>query len=357
MERNEAHAVLRCAAGRHGDTRFTAALASLIVCTLAWFPARAHAESPPQSTSSMPAAARPWAAGVSESEQAIALDLFAAGNREFTESRFPQALAKYKEAIQHWDHPAIRYNMAVCLIMIDQPVDARDNIQRSLAYGAAALGPNAHGQALTYRKLLDAQLGHLKIECQEPGAQVTLDGKLLFTGPGMAETFLIAGEHQVVATKAGLLTASKTLVVVAGKLSTYNIKPLTPPGPRWWHWKPLLATGVVVAGFGVAFHASSSRNFTAFDERFRQLPCAAAGCPDLDVPPGLSNQLGRARQQQQIAVGSYIVGGSLIVGAIVLLYLNQRPIERTADRSPTARITVAPTVSADMFGILVSASH
>jgi hypothetical protein len=351
--------VQRCAALQEDMVKldFTATLASLIVCTLAWLPARTHAQPPPQSTSSTQAEARPWAAGVPESEQAIALDLFAAGNREFTESRFPQALVKYKEAIQHWDHPAIRYNMAVCLIMIDQPVEARDNIQRSLAYGAAALGPNAHGQALTYRKLLDAQLGHLKIECQEPGAQVTLDGKHLFTGPGMAEKSLIAGEHQVVATKAGLLTVSKTLVVVAGKLSTYNIKPSTLPAARWWHWKPLLATGVVVAGTGVAFHAYSSRNFSDFDKRFRKLPCSGTGCPDVDVGPQLSNQLIRARRQQQIAVGSYIAGGSLIVGAIVLLYLNQRPLERTAYRSPTARITAAPAVSADMFGILLSASH
>lgn len=341
------------------DLRTT--LAAVIACMLAWFPARTHAQSPPpatpSATSSVQGQARPWATGVPESEQAIALDLFAAGNREFTESRFPQALARYKEAIQHWDHPAIRYNMAVCLIMVDQPVEARDNLERSLAYGAAALGPNAYGQALTYRKLLDAQLGHLKIECQEPGAQVTLDGKLLFTGPGMAEQSVLAGEHQVVATKAGFLTVSKTFVVIAGKLSAYNIKPSTPPAPRWWYWKPLLATGVVVAGAGVAFHAASSRNFSDFDDRFRRLPCAPTGCLDLDIEPGLGNQLTRARREQQIAVGSYIVAGPLIASAIVLLYLNQRQVERRTDRSATARITAAPAVSADMFGIVVSVSH
>lgn len=352
MERKVAHAALRMV-----NCDFKTTLAPLIVCMLAWSPARTHAQSSPQVPSAMPGQARPWAAGVPESEQATALDLFAAGNREFTESRFPQALARYREAIQHWDHPAIRYNMAVCLIMLDQPVEARDDLERSLAYGVPGLGPNAHGQALTYRKLLEGQLGHLKIECQEPGAQVTLDGKLLFTGPGMAELSVLAGEHQVVATKAGFLTVSKALVVAAGKMSTHGIKLSTLPAPRFWYWKPLLATGVAIAGAGLALHVSSARNFSDFDTRFRNLPCAAMGCPDAEIGPGLSDQLVRARREQQIAIGSYIAGGSLIVGAVVLLYMNQRPVDHKADRSTTARVTAAPAVSADMFGILVSLSH
>src|SRR4029078_6270121 len=95
----------------------------------------------------------------------------------------------------------------------------------------------------TYKKLLDAQLGHARITCQEPGATVTLDGKLLFTSPGVADLFLLPGEHQVVATKPGFITASGSFVLVAGKLTAYNIpaveaKPVPRNVRRWAQWKP-----------------------------------------------------------------------------------------------------------------------
>jgi len=97
---------------------------------------------------------------------------------------------------------------------------------------------------------------------------------------------------------------SKTLVVAAGKLSTPWRQAVETAGSPWWYWKPLLATGVVVAGAGVAFHALSARNFSDFDTRFRNLPCAATGCMDTDVAgSGLSDQLVHARREQQIAVG------------------------------------------------------
>jgi hypothetical protein len=43
--------------------------------------------------------------GVPEAEQELARALHAEGNAEFAELRFAQALAKYREALRHWDHP------------------------------------------------------------------------------------------------------------------------------------------------------------------------------------------------------------------------------------------------------------
>ncbi len=78
---------------------------SVLVWTLAYMFAfsSTHANAQPSPSPTLPPEydePRPWAAGVSESEQAIALELYVAGNLEFTESRFAQALAKYKEAIR-----------------------------------------------------------------------------------------------------------------------------------------------------------------------------------------------------------------------------------------------------------------
>jgi hypothetical protein len=178
-----------------------------------------------------PANARSWAEGVSESAQAMAFELYSAGNREFVELRYSQALAKYHEAIRHWDHPAIRFNIAVCLINLDQLVEARDNLERSLAHGIAALGADAYVQALAQRTLLDGKLARLTLHCPEPDEEVMIDGKLVFKGPGTVEQFLLPGEHQVVATKAGFLPASRKIVLAAGASAAFEIRPLIDPRP------------------------------------------------------------------------------------------------------------------------------
>jgi len=174
---------------------------------------------------------RPWAAGVSAAEQAVALEIYRSGNQEFIQAHYAQALARYKQAIRHWDHPAIRFNMAICQIELDQPADARDNLERSLAYGASALGGDALAQALRYRRLLETRLVRLTLDCPEPDEEVMLDGELVFRGPGVVDRYVLPGEHQVVATKPGFLPASKKVVLSAGQPATYQIRPLVDPRP------------------------------------------------------------------------------------------------------------------------------
>ena len=59
---------------------------------------------------------KPWAAGVSDADQSAALALYKEGNAFFAQSQFKEALEKFVQALKIWDHPAIRYNAAVCLI-------------------------------------------------------------------------------------------------------------------------------------------------------------------------------------------------------------------------------------------------
>ena len=68
--------------------------------------------------------------------------------------------------------------------------------------------------------------------------------------------------------------------------------------------------------------------------------------------------LNRASLGQRLAIGSYILGGSLIATGTVLLYLNRPHLteQGTTPRS-AAGVTVAPVMSADMLGVLVTVSH
>jgi hypothetical protein len=318
-----------------------------LTCAVALVSTRVDAESPaaahgPEKES------RPWAIGVPESEQALAFELYAAGNEEFLESRFVQALAKYKKAIQHWDHPAIRYNMAVALIHLDQPVAARDNLVRSLAHGPSALDGVAYTQALTYRKLLDAQLAHVTIICQDPAAEVTLDGKLVFIGPGEVDDFLLPGDHQIVASRPGFLTSSRTLVLVAGKRTSYDIvlTPEPPPGGdmvrRWARWKPwaVLAGGGAVIGLGSLSYVLARQDFAAFDRGFsRECP---GGCTSemLLAYPALVDQKSRAEFERTVAYTLLSTGAVVAVIGIGALIMNQPRLR--AETAPVPVVTPTP---------------
>src|SRR6476659_107119 len=82
---------------------------------------------------------RPWAQGVSQPEQQAALKLFHDGNVSLNDGLFAKAADNYREALKHWDHPAIHYNLALALMNLDQTIDAYDNMQASVKFGEAPL--------------------------------------------------------------------------------------------------------------------------------------------------------------------------------------------------------------------------
>jgi hypothetical protein len=125
-------------------------------------------------------------------------------------------------------------------------------------------------------------------------------------------------------------------------------------------WKPwtVVAAGAVIGGAGGVLHALSARGFSAYDNRFAQLPCArTAGCTDAEVGPALRSQLQRATREQQFAVAGYVAGGSLIAAGAVLVYLNRPGLREQAPRAPAARVAVLPSASSDALGFVVAGSY
>lgn len=309
-----------------------------------------------EATRPVPAEARPWARGVSEAEQAIAVALYNAGNQEFAESRFAQAIGKYREAIGHWDHPAIRFNMAVALINLGQPVEARENLVRSLAHGPAALSADAYAQAQTYQKLLDAQLGRVRITCAEPGATVTLDGKHLFTSPGTADLFLLPGEHQVVAAKPGFLTVSRVLVLVAGQLTAYDIpaieaKPVPHNVRRWAPWKPwaVVGTGGAIGAAGMVVYVFAGKQFAAHDRLVTAKCRRACTADDVAMYPEIPRRKRRAENEQIVAFSLLSAGGAVLAVGLSGLIMNQARLQLAPRR-------VVPSIALTSGELRVSAS-
>jgi hypothetical protein len=302
---------------------------------------------------------RAWAVGVPPDRQAQALRIFEEGNALFEESHHAEALAKYRAAVELWNHPAIRYNMAVCLIHLDQPLQAFENLGQALRYGAAPLEPQTYAQALTYKKLLEGQLARLKVVCDQRGAQVSLDGEKLFDAPGEATRLLVPGAHQLVATLPGHLTESRALTLLPGKetvetLQLTALKSLATKR-RWPVWKPwvVLAAGVAAALAGVPLLLQAKSDYASYDSAVAATPACQTSCFPSDLPGPVQDLKSRAAAENGAGIGAFALGGAVAASAIVLLIMNQ---PRLVERPGATRLSLAPMVGPGAAGLGVAAS-
>jgi hypothetical protein len=292
---------------------------------------------------------RPWAEGVSAEDQAKAAVLFDEGNELLRDSLFLPAVQKYREALQHWDHPGIYYNLSLALMNLDQPIEVYQSLRKAMAYGLGPLDQDKYDRAKSYFALIEKQLARIEIVCDEPDARVTMDGQLLFTGPGHHEGLVRVGEHTVVATKRGYLTENESLALSPGeqkrlKIRLVSLADVTVTKRHWVEWKPwaVVGGGTAVALAGGAMHWLSRSNFSEFDRKFNALCEQAEGCAEGEVP-ALIDQLDRADRQQKIAVTSYIIGGTTLATGLVLVYLNRpRIIRKDIEAAEPSGVSLVP---------------
>jgi hypothetical protein len=300
---------------------------------------------------------RPWAENVPPAQQEQALLLFGEGNKLFEDSQHVAALAKYREALKVWDHPAIRYNAAVALIHLDQPLNAYENLEPALHYGEAPLGAETYQQALTYRKLLLGQLAELKITCAEQGAEVMLDGQSLFVGPGEAARRLLPGAHQLVARKDGFHTETRALTLLPGRPSEQKLTlqvirpPPTKTVRRWPVWRPwtVLGAGAVLALVGVPLIIDARSNIDAFDAQVAE--SCPMGCPPGMIPQTAFDARDRGRVENVMAISLFAVGGALTAGGIALLIANQ---PRVVPAEEPTHASVMPLLGPGVVGVSVA---
>lgn len=273
-----------------------------------------------------PAKETPWAKGVSEENREKALALYKTGNGHFEESRYSQALAEYLKAIVHWDHPAIRYNMAVCYINLDRTMEAFESLTKALQYGPEPLGKH-HQQAITYMRLVRGRLAELTIKCDQPEVQVTLDGQPLLTGPGKSTSTLLAGKHVVVASKEGFITDTQTLVLDPGEKRELAIE-LAPMSDKvkmvrrfsvWMPWT-VMSIGAVVAAIGVPLILKAKSTFDRYNDLF-SVECPR-GCYPEDRSATLVGLHNDASAYRATSYAIFGLGGAVAAAGITLIVLN-----------------------------------
>jgi hypothetical protein len=289
---------------------------------------------------------QPWAAGVSQADKERAGELLVEGNVLLDQGLHAQAIAVYRRAIAHYDHPAIRYNIAVALISLQQPLEAYGELARALAYDGAALEPEVLPQARSYQRLLEGQIVRVAIDCVEPEARVLLDGKELGPCPLARTELVLAGPHQLIAEKPGFLTRRIDLAAAGGEERAAHIDLMTIDEAsvtrrRWPRWKPWAVTGagVAVGLAGLGFQLQSRATLASYDD------AVSALCPDMPcdtLPPRVADAYDRGRLQNRVAVGLFLTGGAVAATGAVLVYVNRGRTERIGYDGMELRPVVAP---------------
>ncbi len=334
-------------------TRLTAVLLSL------WaVPAAAQRLEPAETL----ADARPWYQDVPLDAREAARKLFKSGNALFKNGILARAAPEYAEALKHWDHPNIHYNLGLAQMNLDQPVEAHANFIAALKYGEAPLQQVRFTLAKSFKDLLERQLSLVQIRCDELGARVEMDGQLLFTGPGAHEAFVRPGPHVIVASKEGLVTNEVARTFEHGARVALNLKlnaeeEMIQYRRRWSPAVPLsfLAAGAAVAaGGGGLFYAGVKAKRDAEGAATSQCP---EGCdPPLD---GMSAKRAQSARLQRAAIGAFAVGGATFIVGVVLEVLNRtepfrRPYEVDAPAEP--KLSLIPMLDNNVRGA-VAAAH
>jgi hypothetical protein len=275
---------------------------------------------------------KPWAVGVDADKQRQALALYDKGNGEFTEDHYKEALAQYEQALAVWDHPAIRYNAAVCLINLDRPVEAYENFAGAIHYGADPIGAEHFAQAKTYMKALAGQVAEVEVTSKEPGAEVRLDGQPLLSDAGTATRRVRAGEHQIVASKPRYETKSEKVDLepisrTAGKPNVIVIELHLLPSTRrlvrrWPVWQPwtIAAGGAALAGAGAGLTWLALSNRDGYQAWLDKCKLTAPYCAGQSAS---SSAYDHAKIEYPIGLGALSLGGAALVAGAVMIYLNQ----------------------------------
>lgn len=164
--------------------------------------------------------------GGEAADKAAAQKLLQAGNQLVGDGDYVAALEKFRAAYARYPSAKILLNIGTTLRQLGR------NIEAAEAYEAYLKDPKAdRAKAASAERILkeiNAVIARLRIEVNEPGAKVSLDGKVLPGFQSGGEIRVEAGDHTVVAEREGFPPAVQTLKLAASEQRTVSLR-LAPP--------------------------------------------------------------------------------------------------------------------------------
>ena len=283
-------------------------------------PANSGSNTQPDELSADP---KPWSVGVSPERQERAQMLYAEANKLVEVTSVAAAAAKYQEALRHWDHPRIRYNLAIVLMEMDRPIEVYSHIEAAVQYGEAPLGEEKYKRALRFRRALRAGLVAVAVRSSQPGVTISLNGQTILEGPGQKEQLTQPGEHQLIAKGGGHGTVIIKYPMWPDRRYDIAVDPSRAIQRRWRPWIPwaVAGAGLGLSAAGGLLYWRAQDNFDSFDAAVRE--SCMDGCPPGTLSSDIQDLEDRAELQNRTASVLYVVGGSALVAGAVLVYLNR----------------------------------
>ncbi|HEY0250052.1 MAG TPA: hypothetical protein VGC41_00945 [Kofleriaceae bacterium] len=301
---------------------------------------------------------RPWAAGVKKSEQETALKLFHDGNVQLNDGLFAKAADAYKQALTHWDHPAIHYNLALALMNLDQPIESRENFEVSVKFGEAPLqSKDKFDHAKDYMLLLDKQIGEVEVTCQKAGTKVSVDGKEVFTAPGTWKGKVRAGKHTIVGTLEGHPTRVDAPYISPGapfriELKLYTTAELTRYRRKWdatWMPYAVMGGGVLIGLVGGGMELLASNDYKKYDDKIAACNQAMPGNLGCQQSSDLKNIKNSGDTKKTAGYVLYGVGAAAFVTGAVLWIIN-RPESYEVRPEDLNAVSFHPVIAPDFAG-------
>jgi hypothetical protein len=308
-----------------------------------------------------------WSHGVPEAERRAAEVLFLEGNKLLRESLTLLAVSKYREALTHWNHPNIHFNLAIALMSMDQPVETYEHLQQATRYGAHPLAEERYHHARNYLVLLEKQLARVQIRCDVSDGYVELDGHQLFATPGEWNGLVRAGRHTLVARRDGYVTNQSVRVFEGGQtlsiaLELKTIDELTVTTRRWSAWKPWLVVvggGAVLAG-GAVLTTQGNQKIGDYEKAVRE--CTPDSPCSREEGEAFRKTRSEGQKLQRIGVAGYAAGAAVLLTGATLVFMNRGQSHvRTYDSGETVApppagppaVELSPLVTPDAPGLAV----
>lgn len=308
---------------------------------------------------------------VSRTDEDCANRAFHQGNDLLNNGLFPQSVARYREALRCWDHPAIHYNLALALINLDQPIEVFDQLNEAIKYGSDPLDEGKFEHAKEYLKLVAGLLADVEVSCDKRGAKVAVDGKEVFVAPGSYKAKVRVGKHTFYGEKEGYNARVTAPFIGPGEtfrieLKLYTAEELTRYRRRWdKDWMPytVIGAGALVGLIGGGMELWASSTYKDLNTSVAKCNTTAQGC-DVTKNPNLVDMRNSGDTRRTLGYVGYGVAGAAIATGALLAYLNRRtPYQirpedleeenQKAQQDKTHPVSFAPVVSPGMTGALV----
>ena len=321
-----------------------------------------------------------------QSAEAQADILFHRGRNFMTTGRVAEACAAFEESQKLDPAPTTLINLAACREKLGQLatawrlfLDAERQTQSATDEVSAQLHKIAFDRAANLEPGVPKLMIRVSDRSNVDRLEILRDGELVPKGMWNRTIKIDGGTYTFTARAPGVSEWSTHVTLSAeaqGDEMTVDIPDLRDNRPRlvtpseatgtrqrrWAIWKPwtiVAGGGILVAASGWV-HGLAYRNFQTFDESFQRLNCwvESHACMSEQFSSGMKDLVTHARRQQTIAVGGYLIGGSLIAAGATLLYLNRsRPTEQMSSKMAYRSVAVVPTLSDGLLGVLLSVNH